>query len=74
MIGTEEYQYDENLDKVIPTREEYQQEDIDRHWLKHTEEYTIRNKQYKDEDKGGYTINKGSFDIESELGRFINLW
>ena len=29
----------------------------------------MRTKQYKDEDKGGYTINVGSFDIEDELGR-----
>ena len=29
----------------------------------------MRTKQYKDEDKGGYTINVESFDIEDELER-----
>ena len=43
-IETEGYELDENLDKVIPTGEENQLEDINRNWLQHTEEYTMRNK------------------------------
>ena len=43
-IETEGYELDENLDKVIPTGEENQLQDINRNWLQHTEEYTMRNK------------------------------
>ena len=43
-IETEGYELDENLDKVIPTGEENQLEDINRNWLQHTEQYTMRNK------------------------------
>ena len=68
-IGTEGYAWDEGLGNVIPTREDNYLEEIDRHWMQHTEDYNTRNKHYKDEDHGGYAINVGSFDIEGGLGR-----
>ena len=68
-IGTEGYAWDEVLDTVIPTREDKYLEEIDRHWIQHTEYYNTRNKHYKDEDHGDYAINVGSFDIEGALGR-----
>ena len=68
-IGTEGYVWDEGLDKVIPTREDNYLEEIDKHWIQHTEDYDTRNKHYKDEDHGGYVINVGSFDIDGALGR-----
>lgn len=46
-----------------------QLKDIDRNWIRHTEEYTTRNKHYKDEDHGGYTINIEPFDIDGALRR-----
>ena len=57
------------LDKVIPTGEDNYLEVFDTYWIQHIEDYDTRNKNYKDEDRGGYTINVGSFDIERALGR-----
>ena len=68
-IRTEGYACDEELDKVIPTREDNYLDEIDRHWIQHTEDYDTRNKHYNDEDHGGYAINMGSFDIEGALER-----
>ena len=73
-IGTEGYEWDENLDKVIPTGEENQLDDIDRNWLQRTKKYTMRNKQYKDEDRRDCAINVGSFDIERESYDVHALW
>ena len=44
-------------------------EEIDRHWIQHIDEFTIRNKQYKEEDRGGCVINVGAFDIVGSLGK-----
>ena len=57
------------MDKIIPTREDNYLEEIDRHWIQHTEAYGKRNKHYKEEDYGGYAINVAYFDIEGALGR-----
>ena len=43
-------------------------EDIDRHWIQHTDDCTMQNKQYKGEDHGGYAINVGAFGIAGALG------
>ena len=68
-IGTEGYACDEELDKVIPTREDNYLDEIDRYWIQHTEDYDTSNKHYNDENHGGYAINMGSFDIEGALER-----
>ena len=44
-------------------------EEIDKHWIQHTDDYDTRNKHYRDEDHGGYAINVGSFNIAGALGR-----
>ena len=44
-------------------------EEIDKHWIQHTDDYDTRNKYYKDEDHGWYAINVGSFDIAGDLSR-----
>ena len=38
-IGTEEYEWDEGLDKVIPTEDDKYLKEIDRHWVQHIEDY-----------------------------------
>ena len=67
-IGTEGYKWDSTLDKVVPIDMENYLEDIDRHWIQHTDDCTMRDKKYKEEDHGGYAINVGVFDIEGALG------
>ena len=66
-IGTEGYKWGSSLDKVVPTCIENCLEDIDRYWIQHTDDYTMRNKQYKKEDHGGYAINVRAFDIAGAL-------
>ena len=66
-IGTEGYKWGSSLDKVVPTCIENYLEDIDRHWIQDTDDCTIRNKQYEEEDHGGYAINVGAFDIAGAL-------
>ena len=66
-IGTEGYKWGSSLDKVVPTYIENYLEDIDRYWIQHTDDYTMRNKQYKKEDHGGYAINVRAFDIAGAL-------
>ena len=66
---TEGYKWDEELEKVIPTRTYNYLGEIDRYWIQHIYSYDTRNKHYKEEDYGGYTINVGSFDIAGALGR-----
>ena len=68
-IGTDGYQWDYDLEKVVPIGDDNQLEDVDKHWIQHTEDYPTRNKHYKEEDKGGYAINVGGFDIEGSLDR-----
>ena len=68
-IGTDGYEYDEGLDKVISTGDDNYIEEIDMHWIQHTEDYDTRNKYNKDENHGCYAINIGSFDIEGALER-----
>ena len=68
-IYTENYQWNNDLGNFITTRVDNQLKDIDRNWIRHTEEYTTRNKHYKDEDHGGYTINIEPFDIDGALRR-----
>ena len=36
--------------------------------MQHTDDYDTRNKYYREDNYGGYTINVGSFDIEEALG------
>ena len=67
-IGTDGYKWDSTLDKVVPTVTDNYLEDIDRHWIQHTDDCTMRNKKYKEEDHGGYAINVGAFDIDGTLG------
>ena len=43
-------------------------EDIDRHWIQYTDDYTMRNEQLKEEDHGFYAINVDAFNIEGALG------
>ena len=43
-IGTEGYKWDHTLDKVVPTSKDTYLEDIDRHWIQHTDDCTMRNK------------------------------
>ena len=45
-IGIEGNEWNEGLDKVIPTGEDNYLEEIDRHWVQHIEEYGTRNKNY----------------------------
>ena len=68
-IGREGYQWKHILDKFIPTGVGNFLEDIDSHWIQHTDDFIICNKHYKEEDQGGYTINVGSFDITGTLSR-----
>ena len=68
-IGTEGYQWNSTVDKVIPIDAKYSLEEIDRHWIQHADDFKMRNKYYKDENYGGYTINIGFFDKSGELGR-----
>ena len=67
-IDTEDYKWDNTLDKEVPTGIENYLEDIDRHWIQHTDDCTMQNKKYKEEDYSGYAINVGGFDIEGALG------
>ena len=39
------------------------------HWVQHTDDYDTRNKYYKEEDHGAYTINVGSFHLTGFLDR-----
>ena len=68
-IGTKGYEWDEGLDKFIPTGDDTYLKEIDRHWVQHIEDYDTWNKHYKDEDGGGNAINIGFFDIEGALRR-----
>ena len=43
-IRAEEYKRDSILDKVVPIGLEKYLEDIDRHWIQHTDDCTMRNK------------------------------
>ena len=56
-IGTEGYQWDDDLRNLSPTELDIQLEDINRNWIQHVEENTTSNKHYKNEDNGAYTIN-----------------
>jgi len=66
-IGTEGYNWDEELDKFIPTGIDNYLEEIGRHWIQHTDDYDTRNKHYREEDHGKYAINVISFDISGAL-------
>ena len=67
-IRTEGYKRGGTLYKVVPTGIEHYLEDIDRHWVQYTDDCMLRNKQDKEEDHEGYTINVGTFDIAGALG------
>ena len=54
---------------MVPIGDDNQLEDVDKYCVHHTEDYPTKNKHYKAEDKGGYAINVGGFDIEGSLGR-----
>ena len=69
LIEIEEYKLDEKSDIVIPTGTNNFLEKIDMHWIQHTDDYDTRNKYYKEEDHGAYTINVGSFHITGFLDR-----
>ena len=56
------------MDKVVHTGIENCLEDIDRHWIQYTDDYTMRNVQYKEKNHRGYTISVGFFDISGALG------
>ena len=43
---------------------------INKHWIQHTDDFTMRNKNYKEDDHGGYATNIGSFGIAGALGRY----
>ena len=68
-IGTDGYQWDDDLGKVVPIGEDNPLEEVDKHWIQHTDDYPTRNRHYKEEDKGGYAINVGGFDIAGKLAR-----
>ena len=68
-IGTEGYQWDSTLDRVVSTGIDNYLEENDRHWIKHTDDFTIRNKQYKEKDHACYAINVEFIDIVGELGK-----
>ena len=53
----------------MPIGDDNQLEDVDKHWIPHTDDYPTRHRHYKEEDKGGYTINVDGFDIEGSLSR-----
>ena len=67
-IGIEGHKRDSILDKVVPTGTDNYLEEIDRHWIHHTGNFTTRHKQYKEEDHGDYATNIGFFDIVGALG------
>ena len=46
-IETKGYQWDNTLNKVNRTGAYNYLEEIDRHWIQHTDNFTMRNKQYK---------------------------
>ena len=60
--------WDSILDKVVPTGIDNYLEQIDRHWIHHIDDFTMRNKQYKEEDHEDYAINVGAFGIVGALG------
>ena len=66
-IGTEEYKWDSTLDKIFSTGISTYLEKLDRYWIHHTDDFTMRNKQFNEEDHRGYAINIGSFDIARAL-------
>ena len=66
-METERYKWNNALYQVIPTGENNYIEGIDIYWIQNTKAYTTRNKDYKDEDHGGYSINIGSFDIADTI-------
>ena len=43
-IGTEGYKSDSTLDKIAPTCLDTYLEEIGRHWIQHTDDFTMRNK------------------------------
>ena len=67
-IGTEGCQWDSTLDKVIHIGIDNSFEEIDRYWLQYIDAFTMRNKNYKKEEHGGYIMNGGSFYIAEALG------
>ena len=50
-IGTEEHKWNSTLDKMVPTGIDNYLEEIDRHWIQYTYNFTMRNKQYKDKHR-----------------------
>ena len=62
-IETEGCKGDNALDKVLSRGIDSSLEEIDKHWIHDTDDFTIRNKQYKEEENSKYEINVGSFDI-----------
>ena len=46
-IRTEGYKWDSTLDKVVPIGIDNSLEEIDRHWIQYTDDFTIRSKHYK---------------------------
>lgn len=69
IIGTVEYQWDSTFDKVIHTNADNYLEEIDRYWIQYTDDFTMRNIYYKDEDREGCATIVGSFDMTGTLGR-----
>ena len=68
-IGIEEYKYDEELDKIIPTRINNFLEEFDRHWIQHIENYDTINKYHREENHGEYANNMELFNMSEVLGR-----
>ena len=68
-IGIDEYECDDVLHIVVATGADNYLEEIERHWIQHTDDYDTRNKNYRNADHGGYAINARSFDIAGVLGR-----
>ena len=52
-IGTEKYKWDSTLDKIFSTGISNYLEKLYRHWIQHIDDFTMRNKQYKEGDHGG---------------------
>ena len=66
-IGTEGHKWDSSLDKIVPTGIGNSLVEVNRYWIQHTDDFTMRNKHYTEEDHGGCAINVRAFDIAKTL-------
>ena len=66
-IGTEGHKWDSSLDKIVPTCIDNSLEEVNRYWIQHTDDFTMRNKHYTEKDHKGCAINVRALDIAEIL-------